>query len=96
MNPTIRSLASKLKFAIGLNPKVSRTVDYPHFIPEPYKAVSLICADYDEQEFANIMQKVISEPVEANRMARESYKTGSVVFNYKKYTNSLINLFIKS
>jgi glycosyltransferase involved in cell wall biosynthesis len=55
-----------------------------------------ICADYDEQEFANVMQKVISEPAEANRIARESYKTGSVVFNYKTYTNSLINLFIKS
>jgi hypothetical protein len=52
-------------------------------------------SDYDDQEFAIVMQKVISEPVEANRIAMESYKTGSLVFNYKTYTNSLINIFIK-
>jgi|SRR5664280_212826 peptidoglycan/xylan/chitin deacetylase (PgdA/CDA1 family) len=62
MNPTIRSLASKLKFAIGLNPKVVRTVDYRHFIPEPYKAVILIQADF-ELAWAWRFAKNLSDPL---------------------------------
>ena len=53
-----------------------------------------LCADYDEQEFANAMHKVISEPDRANKIAMNSYKTGILSFNYKSYSKSLIKLFI--
>jgi glycosyltransferase involved in cell wall biosynthesis len=54
-----------------------------------------LCSGYDEQEFADAMQKIISEPEQANIIARKSYETGYVVFNYKTYSNSLISLFIE-
>jgi len=54
-----------------------------------------LCSGYDEQEFADAMQKIISEPEQANIIARKSYDAGSIVFNYKTYSNSLISLFIE-
>ena len=53
-----------------------------------------ICSGYVEQEFADAMQKIVSEPDQATSIGRKSYETGSVVFNFKTYSNSLINLLI--
>ena len=47
MNPSLQSSLSKLKFALGLNPIVEHRDNIGRFIPEPYKAVVLIQADFE-------------------------------------------------
>lgn len=55
---------------------------------------AFLCPIFDESEYANAMQKVILEPELANRIAKNSYNTGVVKFNYKSYSEPLINLLI--
>lgn len=59
------------------------------------KTNAYICSGYDEQKFADAVQKIISDPEQANNIARKSYEMGYVVFNYKTYSDSLINLFLE-
>lgn len=43
----IRTLASKIKFALGLNPLIEKNDDHSKFIPKEYKTVLLISADFE-------------------------------------------------
>lgn len=43
----IRTLLSKLKFGVGLNPQIKKTGNKLKFIPQNYKAVLLISADFE-------------------------------------------------
>jgi len=54
---------------------------------------SYICEEYDKKEYAEAMQKVISDPLKAARIAKQSYETGLSHFNYKSYSKALVNLF---
>jgi glycosyltransferase involved in cell wall biosynthesis len=54
---------------------------------------SYLCEDYDKKEYAEAMQKVISDPLKASGIAVQSYETGLTHFNYKSYSKSLANLF---
>lgn len=66
----LTSLLSKINFAIGRNPKVEKTWDFRKFIPEPYKSVLLITADF-ELAWAWRYSKNIFNPLEsALEMAR--------------------------
>lgn len=53
---------------------------------------AFLCPVFDESEYAKAMSKVISDPITANKIARNSYNMGFVKFNYKSYSNSLIKL----
>jgi hypothetical protein len=44
---TFRSTLNKLNFALGRNPEIEKKLDWRRFIPNPYKAVLLISADFE-------------------------------------------------
>lgn len=52
-----------------------------------------LCKDYDKKEYATAMQKIISDPARAERIAQKSYQTGLISFNYKSYSKHLNKLF---
>ncbi|MDP4222318.1 MAG: glycosyltransferase [Bacteroidota bacterium] len=54
---------------------------------------SYLSPAYDSSEFTACMKKIISEPREAELVARNSYQTGLENFNYKSYSRLLIGLF---
>ncbi len=49
MKRKIKSILSKVNFILNRNPKIVkyRNVNYRQYIPEPYKAVFLLCADFE-------------------------------------------------
>lgn len=47
MDKFIKPTISKINFALGRNPKIEKREDFRKFIPEPYKAVVLISADFE-------------------------------------------------
>lgn len=47
MQKNIKSALSKINFALGRTPRVEKNVDYKMFIPEPYKAVITLTADFE-------------------------------------------------
>jgi glycosyltransferase involved in cell wall biosynthesis len=51
-----------------------------------------LCEGFDEKEYAGAMQKIISDPAKADRIALKSYQTGLISFNYRSYSKQLINL----
>ena len=65
----IKPLLSKLNFALGRNPKILKSVDWRRYVPEPYKSVLLISADF-ELAWAWQYAKTLANPVkEAKTMA---------------------------
>jgi len=60
----IKTQLSKLKFALGLSPKVEKSGEnYEKFLPNPYKAVCLISADL-EMAWAFRWSKSANNPIE--------------------------------
>lgn len=47
MHPLLKSGLSKINFELGRNPRVEKQQDYRKFIPEPYKAVFHVSADFE-------------------------------------------------
>lgn len=47
MNPLLKTSLSKLNFAVGRNPKIEKNREWRKFVPEPYKAVMTISADFE-------------------------------------------------
>jgi peptidoglycan/xylan/chitin deacetylase (PgdA/CDA1 family) len=47
MHPIIKSGLSKLNFELGRNPKIEKMPDDRSYIPEPYKAVFTLSADFE-------------------------------------------------
>jgi len=47
MYKKIKSTLGKLNFFIGRSPEIEKRIDWKRFIPEPYKAVLLISADFE-------------------------------------------------
>jgi peptidoglycan/xylan/chitin deacetylase (PgdA/CDA1 family) len=43
----LKPLLSKVKFALGLSPEITKNVNFRYFIPEPYSSVVLISADFE-------------------------------------------------
>jgi peptidoglycan/xylan/chitin deacetylase (PgdA/CDA1 family) len=75
MNPSVQSSLSKLKFALGLNPKVESTDNIGRFIPEPYKAVILIQADFElawAWRFAHSLSDPLPESEKIGLLEREN------------------------
>ena len=70
----VRSRLSKLKFALGLNPKVRKQGSYKDFIPEPYRAVLTITGDF-ELAWAPRYNNSVANPLEfALNLARRERK----------------------
>ena len=65
----IKPLLSKLNFALGRNPKIEKKTVWRNYIPEPFKSVLLISADF-ELAWAWQYAKAFDNPVEeTNKMA---------------------------
>lgn len=65
----IKPLLSKLNFAFGRNPKIEKNNNWRNYIPDPYKTVLLISADF-ELAWAWQYAKEFKEPLqEAKKMA---------------------------
>lgn len=47
MHPLIKSNLSKLNFALGRNPTIEQCEDFRQYVPEPYKAVFTLSADFE-------------------------------------------------
>ena len=47
MNPRIKVYLQQLNFLLGRNPSLEKRSDWRKFIPEPYKAVVIISADFE-------------------------------------------------
>lgn len=47
MNPKIKAYLQQLNFYLGRNPKVQKLNNWRQYIPEPYKAVVVISADFE-------------------------------------------------
>lgn len=47
MHPLLKTSLSKLNFALGRNPQVEKRGDWRSFVPEPYKAVFTLSADFE-------------------------------------------------
>jgi hypothetical protein len=62
MNQKLKSLRSKINFALGRNPKNDKRKDLQCFIPEPYSAVVLIQADF-EMAWAWIWAKIFASNI---------------------------------
>ena len=75
MHPFIKSSLSKLNFELGRNPKVEKADNYRKFVPEPYKAVFTLSADF-ELGWAWRFGKGVSDPyqhaLKKARRAREN------------------------
>ncbi len=52
-----------------------------------------LCSGYDEKEYAEAMERIISHPDESNKIAEKSYQTGIINFNYISYSKQLIKLY---
>jgi len=64
MNARIRSVLSRINFAVGRNPRVKKCWDRSHYIPEPFQAVVLIQADF-EMAWAWRYSKSFFDPLSA-------------------------------
>lgn len=51
-----------------------------------------LCTDYDEKEYAGAMEKIVSDPTQAEIIANNSYQTGLISFNYRSYSKLLTEL----
>lgn len=47
MNPTIKAYLQQLNFLLGKNPRLEKCLDWRRYIPDPYKAVAIISADFE-------------------------------------------------
>jgi len=47
MNSKLKAILQQLNFLIGRNPRLEKRKDWRKFIPEPYKAVVIISADFE-------------------------------------------------
>ena len=54
---------------------------------------SYLCSEYDTAEYADAMERIISDPVHARDVAELSYQTGLKHFNYRSYSKSIVKLF---
>jgi glycosyltransferase involved in cell wall biosynthesis len=52
-----------------------------------------LCNSYEIKEFASAMHQITSNPVQAEKIASNSYATGLKHFNYKTYSKALSGLF---
>lgn len=73
MHPLIKTSLSKINFALGRNPKVERCEDYRHYVPEPYKAVFTLSADFElawAWRFAKGFEDPLQGALKKARLAR--------------------------
>jgi peptidoglycan/xylan/chitin deacetylase (PgdA/CDA1 family) len=75
MNPKLNAYLQQINFLIGRNPKLEKRSDWRKFIPEPYKAVVLISADF-ELAWAGRYSKSSPDPLQKSlskaRLEREN------------------------
>ncbi|MFZ2339152.1 MAG: polysaccharide deacetylase family protein [Bacteroidales bacterium] len=64
MNPRLKAPLQQLNFLLGRNPRLERRKDWRSFIPEPYKAVVIISADF-ELAWAWRYSKITPEPLKS-------------------------------
>lgn len=74
MHPIIKNNLSKLNFALGRNPRVEQCDDYQRFVPESYKAVFTLSADFElawawrfAKGFADPLQAALQKAQQARR-----------------------------
>jgi glycosyltransferase involved in cell wall biosynthesis len=54
---------------------------------------AFICDGFDENQFADAMIEVITDPVRADLIGKKGYELGLEVFNYKSYAGILAELY---
>jgi len=54
---------------------------------------SYLCKEYDQDEFADKLKQVISEPLRAEQISIRSHELGLREFNYSAYSKTLMKLF---
>lgn len=75
MNPFIKTTLSKLNFALGRNPKVEKRKDWRKYVPEPYKAVFTLSADFElawAWRFAKAAADPLTFALQKARLARRN------------------------
>ncbi len=60
-----------------------------------HKQNALLADKYATEEFTELMNYVITNPVEAKQIGKNGYETGMRVFNYKAYGKKLLQFFEK-
>ncbi|MCX6164090.1 MAG: polysaccharide deacetylase family protein [Ignavibacteriae bacterium] len=65
----LKSYLSKLKFNLGLNPKIQKADDFRKFVPEPYKAVLIAYADFELAWAWRYSKEYIKRKTEIKKLA---------------------------
>lgn len=82
MNHFIKSSLSKINFQLGRNPKIEKTHDFRKYIPEPYKAIFTLSADF-ELAWAWRYSKAYADPVDgALQRARLARSNMPLILKY--------------
>ena len=71
----IKSSLSRVNFFIGRSPQIEKKVDWKRFIPEPYKAVLLISADFElawAWRYTKSSQDPLKKAIDKARIEREN------------------------
>lgn len=77
----LKSALSKINFSLGGNPKVEKKSNWREFIPEPYKAVITITADF-ELAWAWRYSKSVKKPLErAYRKAKQERENIPIILS---------------
>lgn len=77
MNRKIKSLLSKVNFRLNRSPRIIRyrNIDYRQYIPKPYQAILLLCADFELAwgwHFSKSFQNQIEEASNLSRISRSN------------------------
>ena len=70
----IKSILNKINFNLGFNPKIEKRSDWRRYVPEPYKSVLLIGADFELAWAWQYSKSAINNPEFASSKARQERK----------------------
>ncbi len=75
MHPTLKANLSKINFALGRNPTVEKTDQPRQYVPEPYRAVFTLSADFElawAWRFSKQLANPVQDALEKARLARRN------------------------
>ena len=82
MHPTLKANLSKINFALGRNPTVEKTDQPQQYVPEPYRAVFTLSADF-ELAWAWRFSKELTNPLQdALEKARQARRNVPLILQY--------------
>jgi len=75
----IRNVLSKIKFKIGLDPKIEKTDDYEKYIPDSYKSVLIFYADFELAWAWRYSKALINNKKEVRKIALNERENASKI-----------------